>query len=66
MDEELEKEVVTSVIMREPDPACLDKWERARIIDIMSVEIKETATEFYYLSNDRKKKLAIALKGLNR
>ena len=64
MTDDLKKEAVTSVIMRDPAPPCLDKWERARIIDIMAVEIKPTATEFHYLSNDRKKKLAIALKGI--
>ncbi len=64
MSEELEQ-YQESIIIRTVEP-CLDKRERARIIDIMSVPIVETATEFYYLSNDRKKKLELALKGLNR
>ena len=63
MSEEIETNYQESVIIREIDP-CVDKWERARIIDIMSIPIKETATEYYYLSNDRKRKLEQALRGL--
>ena len=63
MSDELSKEEVTSVIMREPAPACLDKWARAKIIDIMSVPIKETSTKEYYIANDRRLKRKLMERG---
>ena len=63
MSDELEAKPIESVIMRDKE-AKYDRAQRARNIDIMSVPIKESATEAYYIANDRRKKRELMEKGL--
>ena len=64
MTEDSPKYPLASIIVREKEPD-YDRAERARNIDLMAVEIKETSTKAYYISNDRRKKRELMERGLN-